>query len=275
MMELRQASPDHSPAEYPMQSACSRTVNDGLVLLSAPHRGAQRIVCECSRPTCVELLEITRSDYDRVRVHATRFLMVPGHELTSVQRLVAQVNGVAVIQEHQESVLAQPAAANGRAAHNGGFRVLVVDDEPLHRELWSISLRFAGLEVLEEPDGLRGLARARSECPNLVLTDVVMPRLDGLELAEGLGRSAKTRHIPLIFITSESSPDAADRAFELGAVAYVAKPCDPQALASLVANVLVRFARDEQAPSAALESTLDFIRQVSGTSSQMSQQEYA
>jgi CheY-like chemotaxis protein len=119
-------------------------------------------------------------------------------------------------------------------------RVLVVDDDPNARTLCSINLLLEGLEVLEAEDGRRGLVRARLESPDLVVTDVAMPGLNGFELAEALRRDDNTARIPLIFISGEHDADNEARARSLGALAYVTKPFDPPALAELVASALAR-----------------------------------
>jgi CheY-like chemotaxis protein len=119
-------------------------------------------------------------------------------------------------------------------------RVLVVDDDPNARTLCSINLLLEGLEVLEAEDGRRGLVRARLESPDLVVTDVAMPGLNGFELAEALRRDDNTARIPLIFISGEHDADNEARARSLGALAYVTKPFDPPALAKLVASALAR-----------------------------------
>jgi CheY-like chemotaxis protein len=116
--------------------------------------------------------------------------------------------------------------------------VLIIDDDPATRLLCSISLELAGHRVLEAADGERGLARARFERPDLVLTDVRMPGLDGFQLADALRRDERTHEIPLIFLSGEATPADEARALAAGALAYMTKPFDPPALASLVANVL-------------------------------------
>jgi CheY-like chemotaxis protein len=119
-------------------------------------------------------------------------------------------------------------------------RVLVVDDDPAIRLLCSINLKLAGLDldILEAADGRRALAIARSERPDLVVTDVKMPQLDGFQFAEELRRDARTREIPLIFLSGETQPANHARARMLGALAHLAKPFDPLALAALVANAV-------------------------------------
>src|SRR5665213_3539391 len=119
-------------------------------------------------------------------------------------------------------------------------RVLVVDDDFNSRALCSLNLLLEGLEVLEAEDGKRGLARARLESPDLVVTDVAMPGLNGFELAEALRRDESTAQIPLIFLSGELNSDNEARAHSLGALAYVTKPFDPPAFAKLVAGALAR-----------------------------------
>jgi CheY-like chemotaxis protein len=240
-MEVREAGSQHL-----MRSAFSRAVNEDLIGLSAPHGGIRRIVCECSRRLCTELLDVAVVDYDAVRAHPTRLLVVPGHELADVQRVVSRTRFVAVVQEQQESLRLQSGAMNGLHPDNGKRpRVLIVEDEPFTCKLWAINLRAEGLGVLEARDGLRGLARARSEQPDLVTTDAMLPGLDGFALAEALRQDEHTCRIPLIFLSGRGEAAAAARAYGLGAVAYLSKSCDLRAAASLVAGVLGRFTRDE------------------------------
>ena len=113
-----------------------------------------------------------------------------------------------------------------------------MDDDPAIREICSINLQLEGLRVLETADGHIGLARARFERPDLVLTDVRMPGLDGFALAEALRRNGRTRAIPLVFLSGEDGAEHEARATALGALAYVTKPFDPAALAALVAKTL-------------------------------------
>ena len=121
---------------------------------------------------------------------------------------------------------------------SGGRLVLIVDDDPAMRTLCAMSLQMEGLVVLEAPDGETALAHARSDCPDLVLTDVKMPGLDGFALAEALRDDLRTSRVPLIFLSGETGTANKARADELGALAYVTKPFDPDALASLVEDAL-------------------------------------
>lgn len=143
-----------------------------------------------------------------------------------------------------------PAASKGLGDQNSP-RVLIVDDDPASRMLCSINLEIEGVAVLEAADGRRGLEQARSERPDVVVTDVMMPGLDGFQLAEALRSDERTRRIPLIFISAETGSAAAARATELGALAYLTKPFDPTTLASLVTGVVCARKRDQPAAPAA------------------------
>lgn len=127
-----------------------------------------------------------------------------------------------------------------RPATNGhGGRVLIVDDDASVRLVCALNLEAEGVRVLEAADGLDAFEQARREGPDLVLTDVKMPGLDGFQLAERLRRDGRTRRIPLIFLSGEVGQANAQQAQALGALAYVTKPFDPRALADLVVRELV------------------------------------
>jgi len=128
-------------------------------------------------------------------------------------------------------------AAHARDGEAG--RVLIVDDDASVRLVCAINLKAEGLHVLEAADGLDALEQARRERPDLVLTDVTMPGLDGFQLAERLGGDERTHGVPVIFLSGEVGQANAQRARALGAVAYLAKPFDPRALAAFVAHELV------------------------------------
>lgn len=129
--------------------------------------------------------------------------------------------------------------------------VLVVDDDPAIRMLCSVNLQLEGLDVLEAVDGRHGLEQARSHRPDLVLTDVMMPGLDGFQLAEALRGDERTRRVPLIFLSGETDAAYEIRARELGALGYLSKPFDPVALASTIAGVLGRAATADATHTAA------------------------
>jgi CheY-like chemotaxis protein len=131
------------------------------------------------------------------------------------------------------------------ARASGQPRVLVVDDERAIRLLCRINLGLAGMEVLEATDGAAALAAARREHPDLILLDVMMPDVDGLQVARQLARDEATRDIPIVFLSARAERVDELRGYEAGAVAYVTKPFDPVWLGSFLHNVIERVERGE------------------------------
>ena len=129
-------------------------------------------------------------------------------------------------------------AAHTRSGDAG--RVVIVDDDASVRLLCAVNLEAEGLHVLEAADGLDALEQARRERPDLIFTDVSMPRLGGFRLAERLRVDQRTRGIPVLFLSGEVGHSNEQRARALGAVAYWTKPFDPRALAAFVADQLWR-----------------------------------
>jgi CheY-like chemotaxis protein len=143
----------------------------------------------------------------------------------------------------QEERSARDEAPAARAA--GQPRVLIVDDERAIRLLCRINLGLAGMEVLEATDGAAGLAAARREHPDLILLDVMMPDVDGWEVARELARDEATRDIPIVFLTARAERVDELRGYEAGAVAYVTKPFDPVWLGNFLHEVIERVERGE------------------------------
>lgn len=130
--------------------------------------------------------------------------------------------------------------------------VLIVDDDDAVRLVCAVNLEAAGVRVLEASDGLEGLEQARSHRPDLVLTDVAMPRLDGFELAERLRQDVRTCRIPVVFLSGEAAKPNGDRARAHGAVAFLTKPFDPAAVTALVVRELTSARSRTPALAAAL-----------------------
>jgi diguanylate cyclase (GGDEF)-like protein len=108
----------------------------------------------------------------------------------------------------------------------GKFDVLVVDDEPDKRMLLSIALKMAGYEVRTANDGEEGLAAVESYPPDLIITDVSMPKVDGYELARRVRANPQTRFIPMIIQTARNEAQDARRGAEVGALGYITDPTD-------------------------------------------------
>jgi DNA-binding response OmpR family regulator len=125
-------------------------------------------------------------------------------------------------------------------------KVLIVDDEAPIRLLCRVNLEPEGMEVLEAADGQSGLETARAELPDVILLDVMMPGMDGWEVAERLIEDETTHEIPLVFLTARAELRDRARGLELGGVDYITKPFNPTELASVVEQLLERVRRGER-----------------------------
>lgn len=116
---------------------------------------------------------------------------------------------------------------------SGAAKVLLVDDDPKMRALLRLSLgdRFI---LLEANNGRAGLDACKVGKPDLVLLDMVMPVMDGLEACRQLKQDPATRDITVIMLTARSSPDDITQAKEAGADDYIIKPFSPRALLDAV-----------------------------------------
>lgn len=215
-----------------------RVFNERLATATdAARRGVAFLVCECGRDDCSEAVEIDFLEYESVRTYQAQFLVAPGHEEGA--HVLAKSSRAVVIEAGPD--LQNPGRDGaGTATEEGPVRrVLVVDDDASVRLICSVNLEAAGFTVLEASDGREGLERARSERPDLVLTDVAMPRLDGFGLAEALRQHEHTRDIPVAFMTGYPEQSYASRARALGALAFLQKPFDPAALVSVALRAFV------------------------------------
>ena len=118
-------------------------------------------------------------------------------------------------------------------------RILVVDDEPSIVEMLTYNLKRANYEVVIARDGEEALAKARQSQPDLIILDLMLPRLDGLEVCRALRRE---REIPIIMLTARDSEVDRVVGLELGADDYVVKPFSVRELMARVRNVLRRTA---------------------------------
>jgi two-component system chemotaxis response regulator CheY len=121
-------------------------------------------------------------------------------------------------------------------------RVLLVDDDASIRVLCSLNLRAAEFEVTEAADGLHAFEEASRHPPDLVLSDLHLPGLDGFALAEALRRHEATRAVPVVFLSVETGVAERMRAYALGVAGFVMKPFEPAALVALLSGVIERTA---------------------------------
>ncbi len=125
-------------------------------------------------------------------------------------------------------------------------KILVVDDEPDALELIEFNLRDAGFDVITASDGAEALKKAKQSPPALVLLDLMLPEVDGLEVCKLLRRDPATAGVPIIMLTAKAAEIDRVLGLELGADDYVTKPFSPRELVLRVKGVL----RRQQVPEA-------------------------
>ena len=126
-------------------------------------------------------------------------------------------------------------------------KILVVDDEPDALEVLGFKLREAGFTPLFAGDGLKALALARSERPDLVVLDLMLPELDGLEVCKLMRRDPSTAGIPVLMLTAKAAEMDRVVGLELGADDYVTKPYSPRELVLRIRKLLKRTKTDDGA----------------------------
>ncbi len=113
-------------------------------------------------------------------------------------------------------------------------RILLVDDSRVTRELLKVYLIARDVTLLEAADGQEALEMVRAEPPDLVVADIRMPRLDGSQLCEAMRADPRTRHVPIVILTSSRDAETARRARAAGAREVLEKPVQPQTLLGAV-----------------------------------------
>jgi DNA-binding response OmpR family regulator len=119
-------------------------------------------------------------------------------------------------------------------------RVLIVDDEPDLLELIEVTLKSAGYDVVSASNGKEGLEMARQAPPSLIVLDVMLPEMGGLEVCKSLRRDVATAGIPILMLTARAAEIDRVLGLELGADDYVTKPFSTRELVLRVKNLLRR-----------------------------------
>src|SRR5216683_2467425 len=127
-------------------------------------------------------------------------------------------------------------------------KILIVDDEPEAVELVEFNLKQAGFDVLTAADGAEALKKARSALPSLVVLDLMLPEVDGLEVCKMLRRDPATRAIPIIMVTAKAAEIDRILGLELGADDYLTKPFSPRELVLRIRKILERGRGMEEEP---------------------------
>lgn len=117
-------------------------------------------------------------------------------------------------------------------------KILLIEDEPDILKTTAIFLETEGFEVISAVDGMEGLEKARNMGPDLIITDIMLPKLDGYKLCRMLKFDEKYKNIPIIFFTARAQVADEELGKEVCADAYIKKPSDPKLLIEKVKEIL-------------------------------------
>ncbi len=116
-------------------------------------------------------------------------------------------------------------------------RVLAIDDSRTIRDLLRLSLEAAGFQFDSAEDGVDGVEKFKHVQPDVVITDINMPRMDGFGVIKELRSGPAATTVPILVLTTESSPDLKSRARDAGATGWIVKPFEDTALVSVLKRV--------------------------------------
>jgi CheY-like chemotaxis protein len=112
--------------------------------------------------------------------------------------------------------------------------ILSIDDTPLFQQLIKITLEYQNFRVLVAADGVTGLQLARTEVPDLILLDLMMPGMDGVEVCREIMAAPRLKHIPVVLLSSSDDSDDIEACLQMGALGYLLKPFKPAMLVQVV-----------------------------------------
>ena len=132
----------------------------------------------------------------------------------------------------------RPTRPTGRIAAMVAARVLVVDDDPVIQRLLKVNFEMEGYVVILANDGVDGLEKARAERPDIVVLDIMMPRMSGLDVTKALKADPDTASIPILLLSAKAQEADLRAGDESGADDYLTKPFEPLMLIQRVENLL-------------------------------------
>jgi two-component system, cell cycle response regulator DivK len=124
--------------------------------------------------------------------------------------------------------------ANSTTPLSSSVSVLIVDDSAETRDMYEYALSHAGFRVLQADNGADGLSHAAEALPDVIVTDLSIPKIDGFALLTRVQTDPRTEQIPVIILSGSADTDTPRRAIAAGATAFLLKPCSPE---SLIAEV--------------------------------------
>jgi CheY-like chemotaxis protein len=125
-------------------------------------------------------------------------------------------------------------------------KILIVEDDPLMSRMYQKIFKFEGFEVDFAVNGEEGLEKIRATKPTLVLLDIMMPKMNGLEVLDKIKLDPETKSIPIIMLTNLAGTQDAEAALAKGAVKYIIKSeNEPKTVVNMVKEILAGYTRDE------------------------------
>lgn len=128
---------------------------------------------------------------------------------------------------------------------NEDIKILLVDDEPDILEIVGFNLRKEGYSVSTASDGLEGIEKAKKEIPQLIILDIMMPEMDGIETCERIRSIDELKNVLIVFLSARGEDYSQVAGFEAGADDYITKPVKPKVLVSKVKALLRRLRSNE------------------------------
>ncbi|MBU1076869.1 MAG: response regulator [Spirochaetes bacterium] len=123
------------------------------------------------------------------------------------------------------------------------MKVLVIDDDPNITEMVKVNLELDGITVISASNGKDGVELAKSQNPDLILMDWMLPKMSGIDAVKLLRGDPSVMNIPIFMLTARSQVNDIDMAFQAGADNYITKPFNPVKLAELLQNKLNKINR--------------------------------
>ncbi|MFA6322174.1 MAG: response regulator [Candidatus Buchananbacteria bacterium] len=121
------------------------------------------------------------------------------------------------------------------------IKILIVEDEPMILDMYQTKLTQSGFAVIKAEDGAAGISLAQLELPNLILLDILMPKIDGYEMLKTLKTMSATKDIPVIIFSNLSQPNEVEKGLQLGANDFIIKSSvTPNEIANKVNNYLTK-----------------------------------
>jgi len=125
-------------------------------------------------------------------------------------------------------------------------KILIVEDDPLMSRMYQKIFTFEGFETILAGDGEQGLEMIKKEKPNLILLDIMMPKMNGLQVLEKIKLDPETKAIPVVMLTNLAGQQDAETALTKGAVKYIVKSeYDPKQVTNMVKEILAGYTRDQ------------------------------